>query len=374
MDSTNTAQNEQVNNIPNQISPINTNELSKNTQNSEINKNKKSNKRKLFFGGVTLLLVLVIIGIVTAYDQYNQEMMEEMETAAIVVTPTPSVTPNTTPTLTPTPTPESIIAETDPSQLIAETQPDPFLNINIDPSSPEYALFQELQAQGLIAYWTFDQTSDPNFAQDLKNQNNLNIIGATRRQGFKGNALFFDGQTQDYAEIPDAQLVEGFPAKGDFTGRDFTIAGYVKLEGETAGRRPIITKQGRGKRGFMISLNQKNDLTLEVFKDSRNKSEIKPTGGAFGGGVLTNFNEEEWNKFVVSYDFVSDGRSKARLYMNDTLIASSDAVVGPIISNNTPFELGRFFWAEFFSEYFTGGLDEIKIFNTALTEEQILAL
>lgn len=150
------------------------------------------------------------------------------------------------------------------------------------------------------------------------------------------NALFFDG-VDDYVE-------DKTPVTDGLT--DYTVMGWVKNPGQVAtvsNRRILgVTDQ------FEFFLG--NDL-LSI-QEGQTVSVSSPTSAT----------TREWVHFAV---IVDTGSGFANFYLDGKLIGGGS--VDPLTPNPNPFRMGT----EGNTNYFTGSIDEVKIFNVALTLDQM---
>jgi len=216
--------------------------------------------------------------------------------------------------------------------------------------------FSTAQAQaptnGLISHWSFDETSGTTASDPVSGNDGILQGGmgdANWVAGQVGNALNFDG-TNDFVNMGD-------PSNGslDFGDKDdFSIAGWVN-NSETGPGRLVGKKAGTGSAvGYLASINSLGVLSLSV--DST---------GNYNLTSLTNLSANTWYHFVFLWD--ADGI--AQLYINGVLDTNgaSTAAVGDI-SNAQPFRLG----AESDGESpFQGQLDEVRIYNRALSSQEV---
>ncbi|MCH2194559.1 GEVED domain-containing protein [Kordia sp.] len=150
------------------------------------------------------------------------------------------------------------------------------------------------------------------------------------------NALFFDG-VDDYAE-------EKSPVSVGLT--DYTVMGWIRNPGQSipTADRDILGVQGQFRfylSGGLLSIQEGQ------------------TGGTprAGTGSLT-----DWVHFAIITD-TSTGR--ANFYLNGFLIGGGG--IDPLGSNTNPLRMGTFDDLNFF----TGFIDEVRVFDIALTEDQL---
>ena len=228
------------------------------------------------------------------------------------------------------------------------------------------------------ANWSMDEGGGY-IIDDSSGQNNtLTMSGATWVQGIFGTALHFNG-TSDYAYADNSSLSDGIPAySADSTvvrtlaststettvGEDFTLSAWIKLD-KLNHRHPILSKQGNETRGFLFSVEDTNKLALEVFKDAGTK-----TGVISSASLRT----DKWYHVAATYDYIGDGSSKIRLYIEGFNDGSTDSASGPVMDNTVNLELGSYRWNDGYQKFMAGTIDDVKIYNKALSQGDVSAL
>lgn len=206
------------------------------------------------------------------------------------------------------------------------------------------------------AYWALDEGNGENLKDSLSGGNDLQLKGGEWVTGYMGGALRFAGK-YNYAYRTDADLSGAFPAKGTGGAEDFTLAAWIMLDKANT-RNPIICKQGNGKRGFLFLVEDSNKLSMQIFNKSGVRSDV------FSSTVLKT---GQWYHVAVTYDYVSDGNSSLKLYVNGVSDGSNNASVGPVVGNSEPLEVGRYYWSGSYNRYMNGVVDEIQLFDRTLS-------
>ncbi|MDS4028186.1 MAG: LamG-like jellyroll fold domain-containing protein [Candidatus Contendobacter sp.] len=212
---------------------------------------------------------------------------------------------------------------------------------------------------GLVAAYGFEETSG-NTAVDASGQSNHGTInGATRTAGKFGQALSFNGSS-NWVAIPDADSL-------DLT-TSMTLEAWVYPK-NLADRRPILAKQGTTNgapsRGFMLSAGDysgSGKVETEVFKNESSSSSLISN---------TALNTSGWQHVALVYQYVADGTSKMTVYINGVASGSNNAAVGSLQKNAQPLDLGRYYWNSGYARYFNGLIDEVRIYNRALSASEI---
>lgn len=200
---------------------------------------------------------------------------------------------------------------------------------------------------GLVAAYSFNENSGTIITDTSGNGNNGTLSQATwYASGKFGSALSFNG-TSAYASVPDSSSL-------DLTNR-MTLQAWV---------RPTASS---GWRTVMLKENSSELIYGMYARESSNKPSgwirtTTTTGSSLSAGATPSLPLNAWSHMTTTYD-----GSNLRLYINGTLRATR-AVTGnmPVSSNPLKFG-GNAIWGE----YFAGQLDNIRIYNRALTAAEI---
>ena len=213
---------------------------------------------------------------------------------------------------------------------------------------------------GLIAHWKFDEGNGTS-ADDAENGNTLSLNqGPNWVPREDGTALQLDGSSE-FGSRSDATLNGAFPCKNSGASNDFTIAAWIKLD-RGGHRHPIVTKQGSGTRGLLFSIEESNRLNLELFKDGSTDTDTQ-------SDLILQANT--WYHVAVTYQFVGDGSSRVRLYIDGQNSGGTDSAVGPPNSNTLDLNVGRYWWSSGYSRYFDGSIDDVMFFDRELSGSEI---
>ena len=200
----------------------------------------------------------------------------------------------------------------------------------------------EVSRSGLVAEYHFDDDSKDSSGYG----NNGTIYGAIFVDGISGKALKFDGKN-DYVKIPDAPSIN--------IDDIITIEAWVQFnEGYVI--QSIISKS---------SISQANSFVFPRF-DKKNQFTFWLHNGDTWqtlnvGSVIPYM---EWNHVVGTYD-----GSEMKIYVDGTLTGAQSAS-GGITTNTNPLSIG---YQPGTREYFSGIIDEVRIYNRALTADEIKA-
>jgi len=203
----------------------------------------------------------------------------------------------------------------------------------------------EIVTSQIAGLWLFDGT-DVNVAIDYSgNGNDGKIKSAQRANGKFGTALDFNGD--GYVSIPDSsdlQLSDKFTMQAWFFARD--IGNWRQL----------------------IAKDNEYLLRIDPPQEENKMSAFISVGGwepRVSAGVPP---LETWTHFSATYD-----GEKIRIYVDGVPIGEI-AKPGNIKTTHNPVEIGRWGGGLMGDDvgYFVGMIDEVAIFNSVLTENDIL--
>ena len=202
---------------------------------------------------------------------------------------------------------------------------------------------------GLVAYYPFNGNAN----DESNNGNDGTVMGAlltTDRFGLDSAAYEFDG-TSSYIAVPNSQTLQS-PDTALSQVAWINIYSW-SLVGTTFG--PILMKSNSGTNAFQYRLSVG---PVGINTSINNWLNFVTTPDTL------NFNEWIMIASVLSNDTVSH-------YVNETFLGSG-VLSGPIVTDNRPLEIGRD--VPGVTEIFHGKLDEVRIYNRALTFQEIQEL
>ncbi|NOT58188.1 MAG: LamG domain-containing protein [Deltaproteobacteria bacterium] len=192
------------------------------------------------------------------------------------------------------------------------------------------------QGSGIVAAYGFNATTGTVLVDvSGNNRHGMLVNSPTWVAGRFGNALSFDG-SNDYATIGDV----------DLTG-PFTISMWA-----------LPKNIGSGCHGSAVM--KQYDYGLEVCNGNMYG---QVGGGGSSWAASTSYiipQANVWSHYTLTYDGTT-----ARLYVNAALRSSA---AGTHVTNNEPLMIGAWTTA---SEFFAGLIDEVRIYNRALTPAEI---
>lgn len=182
-------------------------------------------------------------------------------------------------------------------------------------------------------------------------------------QGLRDGSYQFSGQQS--LQIPDSQLNGDFPSASTNPAQSFTLAARIKLTVDIINHRePIISKMGTAApgetRGFGFWKDADDKLTLELWPASGSKT-IKS---------LDTLNVNQVYHVAAIYDAQTD---TARVYIDGEPASAPIPVGGIPRSNSQPLMIGRYAHNTYVMNL-DGILDDVEIYSSALTEDEIAEL
>ena len=199
-------------------------------------------------------------------------------------------------------------------------------------------------AAGLVAAYAFDEGGGASVSDGSGSGNVGTVVGASWDPAGKfGKALSFDG-AGDVVSIPDAASLHLSSA--------MTLEAWVKPAALGSTWRTVIFKERAG--GMTYALYANDDF-------SRPLGQLFDTAEREAGGT-TQLTPNVWTHLAATYD-----GSSLKLFVNAAQV-SSVSLSSSIVSSTGALKIGgNAIWGE----YFTGLIDEVRIYNRPLTATEI---
>ena len=202
---------------------------------------------------------------------------------------------------------------------------------------------------GLVAYYPFNGN-----ANDESGNKKNGIVGGVSlgsdRFGILDKAYCFDG-IDDYITI-------GLFNDPIITDKALTISAWIKTSANNPEQMNVINARGKGPTAFVIQPG--NQITC-TFSNS---------GGGFHNldVNIINVKDDKWHHIIMMYN----GTQKI-LYIDNILLGQADEMISLEVSGLLEFGRGNPFGVPSGSQY-NGCLDDVRIYNRALTQEEITYL
>jgi Concanavalin A-like lectin/glucanases superfamily len=194
-----------------------------------------------------------------------------------------------------------------------------------------------------VGAWGFDETGTT--VTDSSGRGNTGTIaGATRTpSGRFGSALTFDG-INDWVTVPDS-------ASLDLSTRA-TLEAWVNPTALGSDWRTVLLKEQPGQLVYALYAN--NDLT-------RPSGHLFTTGDLFSSGTAA-LPLNTWSHLALTWDGTT-----LRLYVGANQVASR-ALTGTLVNSTGALRFGgNGVWRE----WFAGRIDEIRVYDRALTQQEL---
>jgi hypothetical protein len=203
-------------------------------------------------------------------------------------------------------------------------------------------------ADGLVAWYAFGGDA----ADSSGNGNTGTVSGATLttdRHGAANGAYSFDG-VDDYISVADSNSL-------DLAGA-LTVAAWVKPADVTTNIHYEILRKNGSASGYLLAFQEYGAyLTLGINSNATYESDTPITASALTDGG--------WHFVAGTYD-----GADLKVYVDGVLVGTK-AQTGAVGTNANSLFIGSSTGAY---EFFEGALDEIMIYNKALTQTAITAL
>jgi hypothetical protein len=198
---------------------------------------------------------------------------------------------------------------------------------------------------GLVGAWNFDEASGTT-VQDVSGWgNNGTLSNATRVAGKYGNALSFNG-TNAMATVPDSASLDLASA--------LTVEAWVKPTKISGSWRTVVIKERPADLAYALYAGNGAQMP---------SGHVYTTRDASAAGTAT-LPLNTWKHLAATWD-----GSTQRLYVDGVQVAFS-SLSGSATVSNSPLRFGgNAVWGEFFQ----GLIDDVRIYNRALSASEVNA-
>jgi len=208
---------------------------------------------------------------------------------------------------------------------------------------------------GMVAYWPFDEGTGTD-VYDAVGNNHGTMYNASWDDGVVGSSLSFVSDAGDYVEIPDSDSLTPSQA--------ITIGYWVyNVGGHRAGlfKYAACPSQSDG-RSYRIQVNDSGEFVVSFFEDT-------DTLGVIRSNSIIPANE--WHFVATTFD-----QGEAAVYIDGELDNTETMSISSIMNDNQPLTIAaeHNYCDHQLKTGFEGLLDEVVIFNRALSEGEIANL
>jgi YVTN family beta-propeller protein len=206
-------------------------------------------------------------------------------------------------------------------------------------------------AEGLMAYYPFDGDAADQSGNGLNGTVYGDAALTNDRFGNADSAYYFDG-TDDYIRVPDSDLL-------DFeSSQDFTLVAWIKTVNTQNDSGTVIQKGewGTNPPAYRLAVGETHYANLYLGSDTQDYD--------FSGNT-TVVDNGEWHQLVE----IREGNT-GKLYI-DGVLEVSETIESVDLSNSMELSIGARYYPGDMAYYFMGKIDDIRIYERALSEPEI---
>ena len=221
-------------------------------------------------------------------------------------------------------------------------------NPNAQSESNGNAVFELFDVQGIVGFWHFDEPQWTGATGEVRDETGVNHGTAyggatTTSDAIYGRAGYFDGE-DDYVEVPDNDSLD--PRTGDFS-IEVWKKGYTEY-GRIVAKRISVS-------GY--ELLNRNDVISVFLGDGNNYSAVDVGN--------TNINDNKWHHIVITW---YSATKVVKAYLDGRLDGQSTFADIEDINPAANFMIATY---DGTSKFFNGIIDEVRIWERALTPTEI---
>ena len=215
-----------------------------------------------------------------------------------------------------------------------------------------------------VGRWKLDETSGTTAVDSAGSNNGTmggGLTGGDSTSAILDTGLDFDHTTDDFIKIPHTPAL---------SPTNFTLSAWINVEATTADvAQQIIEKSsdtvGDDTRDFSMNFNQpENSLRCGYLP--------------IAGGIVTTTNINNsivpgtWYHVACTYDSTTQ---KLSAYIDGAILSEVDVSANPPDTTNGDIVIGSKHWKGTFEvEHFNGAIDDVRIYNNALSPAEIFGL
>ncbi|OQB08443.1 MAG: hypothetical protein BWY21_01273 [Parcubacteria group bacterium ADurb.Bin216] len=223
---------------------------------------------------------------------------------------------------------------------------------NIEYTEPLTGCQSTQTITGLVSHWKFDEGTGTT-AYDSAGTNHGTLVNSpvwkTEVDCISGGCLQFDG-SNDYVNVGNKTSLN--PESGQFT-----VSAWVRINQVVSDTGMVLSKGNSGKLGYGLWYNPNGSINSDYCNGSVRGSTTYGTG----------YNDDGWH-FLVS---VRGNDFKTYIYLDGFYTGSYSQVSSGSISPSNSFYIGQNLNS---LQRFKGHVDDVRVYNRALSNEEIFAL
>ena len=205
---------------------------------------------------------------------------------------------------------------------------------------------------GLVGYWGFNGNAN----DESGNGNNGTVNGSvqltTDRFGNSNSSYLFPGNSSSYISVPGSQQLQ--------IQSEITISAWILMDGGEYNAR-IIQYSDNINSGYAIYAHGNSNI-------SRPLTGLITNVGGLGVGLSSELNSLVWNHVC----FVANSNGSGKLYLNGILVSTVNGTALNNVNYMGELNIGRIWHSR--DAGWGGKLDDIGIWNRALTQQEITQL
>ncbi len=207
--------------------------------------------------------------------------------------------------------------------------------------------------EGLMGYWSFDEIIGIIAPDESGNGNDGEIFGAVESEGLSGLAM-------DCSDNDDI-VVDDDPTLNFHNTNEFSISVWIKRKDHSLDHNEGIVSKATGgmRRGYQLGMNKQDEINFKIF-DGSNEHRCDSVN------LMTDI---EWHHVVAIWY-----GNKLSLYLDSKLDNSVTLSNVNLVDDYKPLEIGNHYGYSDDKDRFYGIIDEVRIYNRALDENEIQEL
>ncbi|MBB5351795.1 uncharacterized protein YaaQ [Haloferula luteola] len=227
-------------------------------------------------------------------------------------------------------------------------------------------------ARGLIAHFKFDEgVGDQTAMNELGDSHGRvgsNVV--TGMQGVAGNAYQFnnDASSTGIVDMGNATFLTDLTAS-----QALTITAWIKSSDTSSGRNVAISASNSALANSYVDMS----IVGEGVNFGSLNGRLRPNGNINNSELFSTsstdpvlVNDDAWHHVALTIDLAT---TTQRLFVDGSPVAENQAIAATILPMFNSFEVGRLGRAVP-TDAFAGLMDDIQIYNEALSEERIASL